>query len=109
MLADAVKEAYPGSYSVAVAHKIGRNAASTWTQSGHLAGRSNKIRVKAASTPHSVAYALYCAHLSGLGGEPLFDAIEVRAQDAPPYLLRKAVCGELLLVSNAQGLRAGAG
>jgi hypothetical protein len=28
MLADAVKEAYPGSYSVAVAHKIGRNAAS---------------------------------------------------------------------------------
>ena len=109
MLADAVKEAYPGSYSVAVAHKIGRNAASTWTQSGHLAGRSNKIRVKAASTPHSVAYALYCAHLSGLGGEPLFDAIEVRAQDAPPHLLRKTVCGELLLVSNAQGLRAGAG
>ena len=89
MLADALSEAYPGSYSHAVAHKIGRNAASTWTQSGHLAGRSRKIRVRAAPTPHSVAYALYCAHLSGRQGEPLFDAIEVRAQDAAPYVLRE--------------------
>lgn len=89
MLADTVKGRYPGSYSDAVAHKIGRNAASTWTQSGHLAGRANKIRAKAQPTPQSVAYALYCAHLSGLQGEPLFDALEVRAQDAPPYLLRE--------------------
>jgi hypothetical protein len=89
MLADAVREAHPGSYSDAVAHKIGRNAASTWTQSGHLDGRSNKIRVDARPTPQSVAYALFCAHLSGLQGEPLFDAVEVRAQDAAPYLLRE--------------------
>jgi hypothetical protein len=89
ILAGAMKDAYPDSYSDAVAHKIGRNTASTWTQSGHLAGRSNKIRIKAQPTPHSVAYALYCAHLSGLQGEPLFDALEVRAQDAAPYLLHE--------------------
>jgi hypothetical protein len=88
-LANAVKEAYPGSYSESVAHKIGRNAASSWTQSGHLTGRSQKFRVQANPTPHSVAYALYSAHLAGLRGEPLFDALEVRAQDAAPFVLRE--------------------
>ena len=31
-LAAAASETYPGSYSGSIAHKIGRNAASTWTR-----------------------------------------------------------------------------
>lgn len=88
-LAEAVAESYPGSYSDAVAHKIGRNAASTWTQSGHLAGRTNKVRVRANPRPASVAYALYLAYLDGLEGDLLFDSLVVQVQDAPTYALKE--------------------
>lgn len=88
-LAAAVSETYPGSYSDAVAQKIGRNAASTWTQSGHLVGRTNKIRTGANPQPASVAYSLYLASLDGLEGDPLFDSLVVQAQDAPTYVLKE--------------------
>jgi hypothetical protein len=88
-LSAAVQDAYPGSYGDAVAHKIGRNAASTWTQSGHLAGRTRKVRTHAVPTPQSVAYALFCAYLDGRQGELLFEAVEARAQDRPTYALRE--------------------
>lgn len=88
-LAEAVTETYPGSYGDAVAHKIGRNAASTWTQSGHLVGHRNKVRVRTHARPASVAYALYLAHLDGLEGDLLFDSLVVQAQDAPTYALKE--------------------
>ena len=88
-LAGAVNETYPGAYSEAVANKIGRNAASTWTQAGHLAGRVTKTRVRVNPRPASVAYALFLASLEGREGELLFDALPVRAQDAPPHALRE--------------------
>jgi hypothetical protein len=87
-LAQAVQETYPASYSDSVAHKIGRNAASTWTQTGHLAGRTHKARRRANPRPASVAYALYLASLEGLAGDLLFEALPVRAQDAPAHVLR---------------------
>ena len=82
-------ETYPGSYGDAVAHKIGRNAASTWTQSGHLEGRTHKTRVRANPRPASVAYALYLASLEGLEGDLLFESLVVQAQDAPTYALKE--------------------
>lgn len=88
-LAAAVIHAYPNSYSDAIAHKIGRNAASTWTQSGHLAGRTNKTRVRAFPRPASVAYALFIASLEGLEGDLLFESLVVQAQDAPTYTLKE--------------------
>jgi hypothetical protein len=88
-LAKSVQEEYPGSYGDAVAHKIGRNAASTWAQSGHLKGRVNKIRVHANPRPASVAYALYLASLDGLEGDLLFQSLVVQAQDAPTYALKE--------------------
>jgi hypothetical protein len=88
-LAAAVIDAYPTSYSDAVAHKIGRNAASTWTQSGHLAGRTNKVRRRANPRPASVAYALFLASLEGREGDLLFEALVVEAQDAPKHTLRE--------------------
>jgi hypothetical protein len=88
-LATAVIDTYPGSYSDAVANKIGRNAASTWTQSGHLAGRTNKVRTRAKARPASVAYALYLASLEGLQGDLLFESLAVKAQDAPTHTLKE--------------------
>ena len=88
-LATAVNDAYPGSYSETIAHKIGRNAASTWTQSGHLAGRVTKVRRRAHPRPASVAYALFLASLQGREGELLFESLVVQAQDAPRRELKE--------------------
>jgi hypothetical protein len=88
-LASAVDDEYPHSYSPAIAHKIGRNAASTWTQAGHLAGRSKKIRQRANPRPASVVYALYLASLDGHQGERLFESLLVSAQDAPTHALKE--------------------
>ena len=57
-LARALMDRYPGIYIDAVANKVGRNAASSWTQSGHLIGRTGKTRIRAACGPAAVAYAL---------------------------------------------------
>lgn len=88
-LATALVDAHPGSYGEAVANKVGRNAASTWTQSGHLRGRVNKVRVRATPRPASVAYALFLASLEGYEGELLFTSLLVEAQDAPSHTLRE--------------------
>ena len=86
-LSAAVRAAYPHSYSQPIAAKIGRNAASTWTQSGHLAGRTNKARARIAPTPAAVAYALLLAHSEGHRGEMLFDTLWCRVLDAPKSTL----------------------
>jgi len=51
--------------------KVARNAASTWSQSGHLQGRVRKTRQKVHPTPASTAYALWLGSLEGLAGEQL--------------------------------------
>jgi len=43
-LAQALETAFPKQYSELNRNKIARNASSSWTQSGHLSGRSRKIR-----------------------------------------------------------------
>jgi len=41
-LAQALEAIFPNQYSELNRHKIARNAASSWTQSGHLVGRAKK-------------------------------------------------------------------
>jgi len=82
-LSAGVKSTYPNSYSDSIAAKIGRNAASTWTQSGHLQGRTNKTRARVAPTPAAVALALLIAHTEGRRGELLFDTLWCKALDRP--------------------------
>jgi hypothetical protein len=53
--------------------KVARNAASSWTQSGHLEGRYTKIRTKPVVTPATVAYALLLGYLAGGRGESLLE------------------------------------
>jgi hypothetical protein len=71
-LADAVEDAFPRRFGPGVRARIGRNAASSWTQSGHLRGRVRKERVTAQATPASAAYALFLGHLCDETGNSLF-------------------------------------
>ena len=50
-----------------------RNTAASWTQSGHLRGRSRKTRQRLRATPASTAYALLIGYAVGYGSQPLYD------------------------------------
>src|SRR3990172_5028146 len=67
----AMREAVGSRLNDAVLDKVARNAASSWSQSGHLLGRMRKIRQRVQATPGAVAYALWLGTLEGLGGEAL--------------------------------------
>jgi hypothetical protein len=82
MLADTLIEAFP-AYSRPTAEKIGRNTAATWRQTGHLVGRTPKVRAHVEATPVSMAYALLIGHLQGLRGGPLLDSQWVDFLDVP--------------------------
>jgi hypothetical protein len=86
-LARAVTRAFPDSYSEAIAAKVGRNTASSWTQSGHLSGHSKKVRVVPDTRPSNVAFALFLGHLAGEAGAALFNTVYTRALDRPAYTL----------------------
>jgi hypothetical protein len=88
-LQEALMIRYPGNYSVALANKVGRNAASSWTQSGHLAGRTNKTRAQANCRPAAVAYALLLSDIDGAVGEGLFDTLWTRVVDASPGVVHE--------------------
>lgn len=67
-LADAIGTAFPNQYSSLNQGKIARNAASSWTQSGHLVGRSRKRRARLEPRPASVTMALVYGGMAGFHG-----------------------------------------
>ena len=87
MLSRAVGEALPDRYNAATLGKIGRNLASSWQQSGHLAGRAKKIRAQPQARPTAVAYALLLGYLCGDRGEGLFETGWTRLLDTPAHTL----------------------
>ena len=58
--------------------KTVRNAASSWSQSGHLRGRE-----RANATPGATTYALLIGHLTGQRGHRLFETPWAAVLDAP--------------------------
>ena len=60
---------------------------SSWTESGHLAGRKDKVRVRASTTSAATAYALSLGYLTGARGELLFSTLWTSVLDAPPAVL----------------------
>ena len=60
-----------------------RNAASSWTQSGHLRGRGRKIRQRIAAAPAAVAYSLLLGFAVGHRGLSLFETPWAVVLDAP--------------------------
>lgn len=53
--------------------KTGRNTGACWTQTGHLAGRSKKVRTAVEARPAAIAYAAYLGHLAGGRGLGVLD------------------------------------
>jgi hypothetical protein len=71
-LEDSIDVNNPGRFSRKMLQSMVRNIFSTWTQSGHLLGRSNKVRTRAFATAGSVTFALLLGYLERERGESLF-------------------------------------
>lgn len=80
-IASAVEQTFPHRFAPGVRARIGRNAASSWTQSAHLLGRDHKARARAVATPATVGYALYLGHLGGDTGSGLFRTLWAQLLD----------------------------
>lgn len=78
----------PGRYSPGKLASNAKNLNSTWTQSGHLNGRTRKIRSKATPTAGCLSYALLLGYLTGIRGRALFTSEYVKLLDCS---LEKAV------------------
>ena len=83
-LAQAVEETFPDQYSQQSKDQTARHAASSWTQSGHLAGRTNKIRRHVTPTAVSVAMAFFLGHVAGYHGAAIFSNPWCRLLDLNP-------------------------
>ena len=70
---DAVAEAVGDRLNRKTMDKVVRNAASSWTQSGHLRGRGRKSRQRVQATPAVAAYALLLGFATGRRGGLLFE------------------------------------
>jgi hypothetical protein len=78
---DAIGEAVAGRLNDATLDKVVRNAASSWTQSGHFDGRSRKKRTQLEPTPVAAAFALALGYMLGLRGYSLFESLFARVLD----------------------------
>ena len=74
-LTDALRRSVGDRLSEATLDKVVRNAASSWTQSGHLNGRSRKRRQRAGATAMIAAYAMLMGHVLGARGAGLFQTL----------------------------------
>ena len=80
--------------------KVVRNASASWTQSGHLVGRTFKKRQRVRPTPASVTMALLLGFLQGIRGPGLLRSPWCEALDGSPELVaatasRAALAGML--------------
>jgi len=78
---DTLRQVVGTRLNEAVLDKVARNAASSWSQSGHLEGRVRKIRKCVTPTPGSLAMALWMGTLEGLAGQALLDCRWTRVLD----------------------------
>jgi hypothetical protein len=68
---DAIRETVGSRLNESTLDKVARNAASSWSQAGHLEGRVRKIRQRVRPTAGPLAAALWMGSLEGLAGEQL--------------------------------------
>lgn len=69
--------------------KVVRNAASTWTQSGHLEGRTFKARRLVRPTAGPVIMALFLGYLQGIRGPGILNSFWCRVLDSTPDTLAR--------------------
>ena len=80
-MTDALRVAVQGRLNDDSLDKVVRNAASSWTQSGHLEGRSRKKRVRLMPTAAGTAYAVLLGYLMGVRGSALFETMFAHVLD----------------------------
>ena len=78
---DAIETLWPSRFSARSITSMAQNLRATWTYSGHLAGKVNKIRQRVAPTPATVTYALLIGYLQGMRGLSLFESEYVAMLD----------------------------
>jgi hypothetical protein len=88
---DAIRSAVGDRLNESVLDKVARNAASSWSQSGHLEGRVRKIRKRVVPTPGALALALWLGSLEGLAGEQLLGSRWSEVFDRSPRELEPVV------------------
>jgi len=71
-MTDALNHGTGGRFNDSTLDKIVRNSSSSWTQAGHLKGRSRKFRKLVRAMPAGLAYALLLGYLQGIRGQNLF-------------------------------------
>lgn len=71
-LAQALESMFPNQYSELNQNKIARNAASSWTQSGHLVGRTKKIRQRINPSAVAATMAFFLGNIAGYLGATVF-------------------------------------
>jgi hypothetical protein len=82
-ITDALNRAVGNRLNESTLDKVVRNAASSWTQSGHLKGRGRKIRQTVTPTAMTTAYALLLGYLTDTRGVALFGSLWAQVLDAP--------------------------
>lgn len=83
-MAEGLRKRVAERLSDATLDKVIRNTASSWSQSGHLSGRTFKIRRRVQPTPRALAFALYLGVGSGFRGEELLSSGWVKTLDCSP-------------------------
>jgi hypothetical protein len=82
-MTDALHRAVGSRLSESTLDKVVRNAASSWTQSGHLKGHRRKVRQRVTATAATTAYALLLGYLTGTRGAALFETLWAQVLDTP--------------------------
>ena len=81
---DTLSEATGDRLNEQTLDKVVRNAASSWTQSGHLRGRGRKSRQRVRATPAATVYALLLGFAVGRQGRMLFETPWAAVLDSSP-------------------------
>jgi hypothetical protein len=74
--------------SAATLDKVLRNVSSSWTQTGHLQGRTFKFRQHVQAQPAAVAFALWLGEAVGFRGADLLSSGWIAVLDCTPSLAR---------------------
>jgi hypothetical protein len=84
----AIQELAGERFNEGTVDKVVRNVSSSWTQSGHLEGRTFKKRRKVNSTTGPVVMALFLGYLQGVRGPGILQTEWTRVLDLSPERLK---------------------
>jgi hypothetical protein len=87
VFAQVIREQFPDRLTEKTLASVGRNIASSWTQSGYFTGNTEKVRRLVQVRPIVTAYALFLAYLCEYRGDSLFDSSWLALLDTPKHIL----------------------